>query len=47
VLAGRSTEGRQSVLKLQVGAQIRLTRADFERLSAAFLAEIERKFVRG
>jgi hypothetical protein len=35
----------QSVVKLHTGDQIRLTAADFERLSAAFLAEIERKFL--
>src|SRR5262245_49177585 len=35
----------QSVTKLNIGDQIRLRSADFERLSAAFLAELERKFV--
>jgi hypothetical protein len=35
----------QSVLKLSIGDRINLTAADFERLSAAFLAEIEEKFV--
>jgi hypothetical protein len=35
----------RSVTKLNVGDSIRLSAADFERLSAAFLAEIERKFV--
>jgi hypothetical protein len=35
----------QSVVKLQIGDQIRLTRQQSERLSAAFLAESERKFV--
>jgi hypothetical protein len=35
----------QSVLKLGLGDRISLTAADFERLSAAFLAEIEAKFV--
>jgi hypothetical protein len=34
-----------SVLKLQVGDPIRLSAVDFERLSSAFLAEIEAKFV--
>jgi hypothetical protein len=43
----RSTEGRQPVLKFQVGDQIRLTQAGFGRPSAAFLAEIERKLVQG
>jgi hypothetical protein len=35
----------QSVTKLKVGDAIRLTADDFERLSAAFLDELERKFV--
>jgi hypothetical protein len=35
----------QSVVKLRVGDPIRLTAAEFERLSAAFLAEMERKFL--
>jgi hypothetical protein len=35
----------QSVTKLKVGDTIRLTEDDFERLSAAFLDELERKFV--
>ncbi len=35
----------QSVLKLQVGDPIRVTEADFERLSSAFFAELERKFL--
>ncbi|HEX6786819.1 MAG TPA: hypothetical protein VF076_06455 [Acidimicrobiales bacterium] len=35
----------QSVVRLKVGDPIRLTRDDFERLSTAVFAEIERKFV--
>ncbi len=35
----------QSVLKLNIGDPIRLTAEQFGRLSAAFFAEIERKFV--
>jgi hypothetical protein len=35
----------ESVLKLQIGDPIRLTADDFDRLAAAFLAEIERKFL--
>jgi hypothetical protein len=35
----------QSVVKLQIGDPIRLTEEEFERLSAAFLAEIERRFL--
>lgn len=34
----------RSVLKLNIGDRIELTEADFERLAAAFLADIERKF---
>ena len=34
----------KSVLKHQVGDPIKLTAADFERISEAFFAEIERKF---
>ncbi len=35
----------QSVLKLNIGDPIRLTEEQFERLSAAFFAEIERRFL--
>lgn len=35
----------QSVVQLQIGDPIRLTAADFERLSAAFFAELKRKFL--
>jgi hypothetical protein len=35
----------QSVLKLQIGDPITLTQAQFKRLSTAFFAEIESKFV--
>jgi len=34
-----------TVAKLDIGNPIRLTAAQFERLSDAFLGEIERKFV--
>jgi hypothetical protein len=35
----------ESVLKLQIGDRIRLSADDFERLAAAFFAELERRFV--
>jgi hypothetical protein len=35
----------QSVVKLRIGEPIKLTADQFERLSAAFFAELERKFV--
>jgi hypothetical protein len=35
----------QSVVKVRIGDPIRLTQAAFERLSSAFLAEIERRFL--
>ena len=35
----------ESVLKLKVGDEINLTEADFVRLSEAFFAEMERKFL--
>jgi hypothetical protein len=35
----------QSVVKLEIGDPIRLSTAQFERLSTAFLAEIEARFV--
>ena len=35
----------ESVVKLQVGDQIKLTQSDFERLSSAFFAELERRFL--
>ncbi len=35
----------QAVVKLKIGDQIRLTADQFERLSAAFFAELERKFL--
>jgi hypothetical protein len=35
----------EAVVKLKVGDRIRLTEKDFERLSAAFFAELERKFL--
>ena len=35
----------ESVVKLQIGDPIKLTESDFERLSSAFFAELERKFL--
>jgi hypothetical protein len=35
----------RSVVKLNVGDPIRLTGTEFERLSAAFFAELERRFL--
>ncbi len=35
----------QSVVKLNIGDMICLTNEEFERLSAAFFAELERKFL--
>jgi hypothetical protein len=35
----------RSVLKLNIGDPIKLTRAEFERLAAAFFAELERRFL--
>jgi hypothetical protein len=35
----------QSVLKLNIGDQIRLTAQEFQRLSAAFFDDLERKFL--
>jgi hypothetical protein len=35
----------QSVLGLEIGDRIRLTVDDFERLAAAFFAELERKYL--
>lgn len=35
----------RSVLKIQLGGEIRLTQADFTRLAGAFFAEIEAKFL--
>jgi hypothetical protein len=35
----------QAVVKLEIGDRIRLSAAQFERLSTAFLAEIEARFV--
>jgi hypothetical protein len=48
VLQGNSTikyVPSESVLGLEIGERISLTREQFERLSTAFLAEIERRFV--
>jgi hypothetical protein len=35
----------ESVVKLSIGDQIRLTADEFERLSAAFFEELERRFL--
>jgi hypothetical protein len=35
----------QSVVQLRIGDSIRLTAEQFERLAAAFFAELERKFL--
>jgi hypothetical protein len=35
-----------SVVKLNVGDKIRISAEEFERLSAAFFAELERKFLK-
>jgi hypothetical protein len=35
----------QTVLKLKVGDPIHLTAAEFDRLAAAFFADLERKFL--
>jgi len=35
----------RSVLKLEVGDPIKISAADFERLSAAFFTELERRFL--
>jgi hypothetical protein len=35
----------ETVLKLEIGDRIRLTAAQFERLSKAFLAQIQAKFL--
>ncbi len=48
VLRGNSVIKRtpdRSVLKLRIGDPIRLTAADFQRLSTAFFAELERRFL--
>jgi len=37
----------KSVLKLEVGDEVRLTEADFARLSKAFFAELEKRFGEG
>jgi hypothetical protein len=37
----------QSIVQLQVGDPIELNLADFERLSGAFFADLERKFLQG
>ena len=43
-VAGIKLPPEKSVLKLKAGDEIRLSEADFERLSQAFFAELEKKF---
>src|SRR6058998_1812211 len=43
-VSGLKLPPEKSLLKLQVGDEIRLTEADFVRLSRAFLAEMEKKY---
>src|SRR5216117_4228617 len=43
-VSGLKLPPEKSLLKLQVGDEIRLTEADFVRLSKAFFAEIEKKY---
>ena len=43
-VSGLKLPPEKSLLKLQVGDQVRLTEADFVRLSRAFFAEIEKKY---
>src|SRR5881409_944116 len=43
-VSGRHLPPERSPLKLQVGDEVRITEADFVRLSKAFFAEIEKKY---
>ena len=43
-VSGLKLPPEKSLLKLQVGDQVRLTESDFVRLSRAFFAEIEKKY---
>src|SRR5436309_1416098 len=43
-VSGLKLPPEKSLLKLQVGDEVRLTEADFVRLSKAFFAEIEKKY---
>src|SRR5207247_11363654 len=43
-VSGLKLPAKKSLLKLQVGDEVRLTEADFVRLSKAFFAEIEQKY---
>jgi len=43
-VSGLKLPPEKSLLKLQVGDEIRLTEADFVRLSKAFFAEMEKKY---
>ncbi len=42
--SGINLPPEKSVLKLEVGDEVRLTEADFARLSKAFFAELEKRF---
>jgi len=42
--SGISLPPKRSVLKLEVGDEVRLSEADFVRLSKAFFAELEKRF---
>jgi len=43
-VSGLKLPPEKSVMRLQVGDEIRLTEADFVRLSKAFFAEMEKKY---
>jgi len=43
-VSGLNLPPERSLLKLQVGDEVRLTEADFVRLSKGFFAEIEKKY---
>src|SRR5881398_1779159 len=43
-VSGLKLPPEKSLLKLQVGDEVRVTEADFARLSKAFFAEIEKKY---
>jgi hypothetical protein len=43
--SSRGSSPDQSVVKLRIGDRIRLTADEFERLSVAFFAELERRFL--
>ncbi len=43
-VSGLKLPPEKSLLKIQVGDEVRLTEGDFVRLSKAFLSEIEKKY---